>query len=576
MHGALILTAAAVIVKIIGALFKIPLTIILGGEGSAHFYTAYDIFNPVSAIAVAGLPVAVSKLIAESVALGRYRDVKKTGKIALLLFCVTGGLGFLTTLIFAKPFAALVGNPSGAYAVMAISPAVLFLCLMSAYRGYFEGLRNMYPTALSQITEAVFKLIAGYGIAVLVINKGMAEFEKAGTVFGTACQTAEQAKAVVLPWGAAGAVLGVTVSTACGFCFLALTRLKSGGIAKKDLEASPNAKSSKEIIKSLVKTAVPVCLGALAVSLTSTIDLASIMNRLNAAVQNGCGEITASYGGALPSDITPDRLPAFLFGTYKGLPLTIFHLVPAITTALGVSVLPAAAEAWAKRNMTELKISMESALRVTLLAALPAGIGMTALSAPILNLLYNFGGKGSLNAEIAVSTPLLAFMGVSVVFVAVTAPVNAMLQAIGRADLPVKFMAVGGLLKLCANWVLVSIPSVNIMGAPAGTILCYAYIAAAGITSLVRHTGLKLRLSAVFFKPLFASLCCGGAAAAANGFLERAKLHSSLAAVISMAFGAVIYAFILFLVKGIDKDDILMLPNGEKIAKTLEKHGIIG
>lgn len=256
LHGALILTAAAVIVKIIGALFKIPLTIILGGEGSAHFYTAYDIFGPVSAIAVAGLPVAVSKLIAESAALGRYRDVKKTGKIALMLFCVTGGLGFLVTFLLAKPFAQSVGNPEGAYAVMAISPAVLFLCLMSAYRGYFEGLRNMYPTALSQITEAVFKLIAGYGIAVLVINKGMTEFEKAGTVFGTACQTAEQAKAMVLPYGAAGAVLGVTVSTACGFCFLLLTRLKNGGIAKKDLEASPCAKSGREIIKSLVKTAV--------------------------------------------------------------------------------------------------------------------------------------------------------------------------------------------------------------------------------------------------------------------------------------------------------------------------------
>lgn len=300
------------------------------------------------------------------------------------------------------------------------------------------------------------------------------------------------------------------------------------------------------------------------------------MNRLNAAVKSGYGEIIASYGGALPNDITPDRLPAFLFGTYKGLPLTIFHLVPAITTAFGVSVLPAAAEAWAKKNMTELKISMESALRVTLLAALPAGIGMTALASPILNLLYNFGGKGLLNAEIAVSTPLLGFMGISVVFVAVCAPVNAMLQAIGKADLPVKFMVVGGFLKLIANLVLVSIPSVNIMGAPAGTLLCYAYIAAAGITSLVKYTGLKLRLSAIFFKPFFASLCCGAGAYAANGFLTRQNLSTPLSAVISMALGGVIYVFILFLVKGIEKDDILMLPNGEKVAKTLEMHGIIG
>ncbi len=575
LHGALILTAATVLVKIIGAVFKIPLTLVLGAEGSAHFYTAYDIFNPVSAIAIAGLPVAVSKLVAEYAARGCYRDVRRIRRLSLLLFCITGTLGFVITFFFARPFANLVGNPSGVIPIMAIAPAVLFLCLMSSYRGYYEGLRNMYPTAISQVLEALAKLVLGYGLSLLIIKLGMDEFHKTGRVFGTAVDSVTQAQTAVLPFAAAAAIAGVTLSTLFGLTYLLIRHFKHGdGISKQELSRSPVARSKKELLKSLVRIAVPVCLGSLVVSLTSTIDLASVMNRLSVAVNSDAQTILNGYAGMLPQDITLERLPSFLFGTYKGLPLTIFHLVPAITTAFGISVLPAVSAAWAKSDQSDLKRNVESSLRVTALIAVPAGLGMSVLAGPILTLLYNFSGDG-LVGEVAISTPILALMGVAVIFVAIASPVGAVLQAIGRADLPVKFMVIGGALKLLVNYILVAIPQINILGAPVGTLLCYIFIAVASIISVCRNTRTALSFKSVFIKPLCAGLLCAGGAYASYGFLSRV-IDSRLATIIAILIAGVIYLFALFLIRGISADDVRMLPGGEKIAKVLENRGIIG
>lgn len=575
LHGALILTVATILVKVIGAVFKIPLTLVLGAEGSTHFYTAYDIFNPVSAIAIAGLPVAVSKLVSENAARGRFKDVKRIRKVAALLFCVTGTVGFAVTFFFARPFAELVGNPSGYIPIMAIAPAVLFLCLMSSYRGYYEGLRNMYPTAISQMVEALVKLVLGYGLSLFVMKLGLEEYDRTGTVFGIAVDSELAAKTAVLPFAAAGAIAGVTLSTLFGLAYLFIRHLRRGdGITGKEIAQSPPANSKKEILKSLIRISIPVCLGSLVVSLTSTIDLASVMNRLSVAVESDAQTILNMYASMLPTDITLERLPSFLFGTYKGLPMTIFHLVPAITTAFGVSALPAVSSAWAKNDKVELKRNVESSLRVTALAAVPAGLGLSALAGPILTLLYNFSGNG-LVGEVAISTPILSFMGISVIFVAIASPVNAILQAIGRADLPVKYMIVGGTLKLFTNYILVAIPQINIMGAPVGTLLCYLFIAIASILSVCRNTHIVPNMVSVFVKPLVAGLICAASAYVSYGFLSRI-IDARLSTVLAILIAGCIYLFALFLIRGISADDICMLPGGEKIAKVLENRGIIG
>lgn len=155
LHGALILAASALIVKLIGAFFKVPLANIIGGSGMGYFMTAYDFFNPVRSLAVAGIPVAVSKMVSEAVATGRFADARRTFRAALGLMCITGVLGTVGVFAFGELFADLAGNPGASAAVLSIAPAIFCCCMISVYRGYYEGQRNMIPTALSQVFEAL-------------------------------------------------------------------------------------------------------------------------------------------------------------------------------------------------------------------------------------------------------------------------------------------------------------------------------------------------------------------------------------------------------------------------------------
>lgn len=173
LHGALILAASALIVKLIGAFFKVPLANIIGGSGMGYFMTAYDFFNPVRSLAVAGIPVAVSKMVSEAVATGRFADARRTFRAALGLMCITGVLGTVGVFAFGELFADLAGNPGASAAVLSIAPAIFCCCMISVYRGYYEGQRNMIPTALSQVFEALIRLMCGIGFAGAAYTLGL-------------------------------------------------------------------------------------------------------------------------------------------------------------------------------------------------------------------------------------------------------------------------------------------------------------------------------------------------------------------------------------------------------------------
>ncbi|MEG2038463.1 MAG: oligosaccharide flippase family protein, partial [Oscillospiraceae bacterium] len=216
LQGAAILVASTVIVKAIGALFKIPLNNLLDGVGMAYFSSAYTIFNTLYALAVAGLPVAVAKLVSENVVLGRYRQVKQILRISRILFIVTGSVGFLVMLFGARPFAEIVKNPGAFLAILVMSPAVIFCCLMASYRGYYQGLSNMYPTAVSQVVEALAKLIFGTGLAWYTTQHLGQEYSLSGTVLGMQMNDAAQAGVVISQYAAAGAIAGIVISTFFG------------------------------------------------------------------------------------------------------------------------------------------------------------------------------------------------------------------------------------------------------------------------------------------------------------------------------------------------------------------------
>ncbi len=485
LRGALVLAAATALVKLLGALFKIPLTQILGGGGMGYFMTAYGFFNPIYAMSIAGFPVAVSRMVSQSTARQSYREARRILKVALLLFASLGA--FLSMVIFfgAGTFADWVGNPTARIAVCAIAPAVFFGCVNAAFRGYNEGLRNMVPTALSQVVEAVARLAGGILLSLWMLTACRREYEALGTVFGRAAASSEQALSYALPYAAAAAVLGVALSTAAGTLFLFIRQGMCGDrLSDEQLARSPAPRSAVKLGISLLALALPVCMGALAVNLTSLIDLASIMKRLAAAVARDPALLSASHHGALPSSLSAAEIPNFLYGSYTGMAGTLFNLVPAMTASFATSALPVVSSLWTQKRLAQLERSVESILRMTALFVLPAGLGLSVMSGPILQLLF-----GADRPETAIAAPLLSVMGIAAIFVGITIPVNSMLQGMGLAYLPVKLMAVGGAIKIAVNYMLVAMPGINIKGAPFGTLACYLFIVAASLTALFSQRG---------------------------------------------------------------------------------------
>ncbi len=541
MLGSAILILSALISKLAGALFRIPLANMLGGTGMGYFSGAYGIFMAVYAVSVTGLPAAVAKLTAESSALERFANLRRIKSSALLFFSVTGLAFTALMLLLSYPFCLLTSGIETVPAVIAIAPSVFFGCVTSVYRGYYEGLRNMVPTAVSQVIEGLVKLAAGLALCLLVL-KNPDKFEPLCRRFGGG----------ILPIAAAAAVLGITISTAAGTLFLIVRDKLFGDGLSPALIAETNGRncldSRRSIISALLKTAVPIALGALVTNLTSLIDLATIMRSLEAAI-NGNPE----YFSSVTDKISAVELPNFLFGSFTGLAVTVFNLVPSFTNMFGKGILPALSEAFAANDKVKIREYTEKAMLATALVSFPSGIGISVLSGGILTTLFP-----SKPLETSLCTLSLSVLGIGVIFLCISSTVFAVLQAAGRPDLPVKLMLAGVAVKLSGNLLLVRIPELNIAGAAAATVLCYAAICIPAVNILVKITDIdKKHITGLFAKVFYCSLLCG-----AGALLARNMLSDPLNPLISLAisiFSGVIFYIISTLLLGIITKSTLKL-----------------
>ncbi len=598
VKGAIILTVATIIVKIIGAIFKIPLANIIGEDGMGYFNNAYSLYVPIYTLAASGFASALSRQIAENIALRQYRNVKKIHQVARRMFLVTGVVGTVVMLLASFIYIKFV-NPKSIYAIIAMCPSVLFCCIQGSYRGYYEGTRNMYPTAISQVIEAFGKLFLGLGFALAIMAVGNAQINEAkelygaafmsGTDMGSAVVTVlgqtvsgeEEAKLVCYMFAAAGAVLGITLgSMASCIYFVIRHKIKPDVVTDREIRISPKAESSGDILKAFVRIGLPIALGTLVLNITQLIDSLTINNRLasldlvslNEQYKALCGTFRDSVTGAEKalfdySNMLED-LPNALWGSY-GYALNLYNLVPYITQALGISALPAIAGAWATKNIESVKNGINSVVRIVILIGVPSGLGIVALAGPILELLYP--GK----AAAVIAEPMLMTLGIMVLFGTLVTPLNSMLQAVGKQTVPVKLMLIGCTIKVLLNYILVGIQDINIKGAPVGSLCCYMFIVAASIYILCRRTTMKFDFMGTFVKPLLAGIIC---AAGARGAYELFSMFASgrLATVLAIVVAVVIYAVSIILLKVLTKNDVLMLPKGEKIAKILEKRNWIG
>lgn len=570
VQGAMILMLGTMTVKVVSMLFKIPISNLLGGTGYSYFTNAYEIFNLISTIATAGFPVAISKLVSENGVLGNYRDNHKIFRISRTFFFITGLLCMTVMILGAGRFAAMIPNPGAKLSIICLAPAVLTCCLMSAYRGYYQGMQNMYPTSISQIIEAVTKMIFGLGLSGGVMYLTQREYSLHATVLGRSYPSSEQAQAVIAQLASGAAVLGVSLSTAAGLLYLMVRwRKKGDGVSRQQLMQAPKPQDSRTLLKSILVIAIPVCLGSLAVNLSGIIDLLTVTGRLSYVMDTAPQQLLACYGQNIPqAELVNGTVHNYLYGAYSGKAVVIANLVPALTTGMAVSALPAVAESFARGNRLRTQKSIQMVLRITALFCVPAGLGISALSQEVCSLFFG------MNSEVMVGAPLLRVLGLASIFIALTGTTNSLLQAVGRVSLPVKLILIGSAIKLAMNYLLVGIPQVNIQAAPWSTLACYIVITLLSLIAL-RSTVGPLDAFGVFGKPLLAGLLCAAFARLCQNILMQLTA-SRFAVLLSAAVGAGVYLVGLLLLRALKKEDIMMLPKGEKMAKILEKYSLLG
>lgn len=570
LHGAFILLAAIAIVKFLGFLFKVPLNYIIDEVGMSYFSVAYNLYNPIFSLATAGFPIAIARLVSENYTKGNFRDVRRIHTISIPIFATMGFLAFCLMFFGARPYVSFINKTNGDFsalpAIYVLAPAVIFNSLMAIYRGYYEGLSNMYPTALSEIVEAAFKLFLGLAAAYWVVEKGLAEYAVSGTVYGVVQSSAEYAKLAILPYGAGAAILGITVGSLFGFLsLLCYHAIRGDGITKEMLQKAPRPKPMRRIFAVLIRTAVPVALGALAVNLSSLVDSTLIKRRLADLIVLSPDILPQLYQNVLPAAyITGNKVPDFLFGCFTNAN-TLFMLVPAITQAFGVSALPNVTAAWTSKDNVRIQRSMEAVLRIVAFCTIPAGLGLSVLSGPIASLL----GFSSITGRI------LQVLGISAIFAAVTTPLNSMLQAIGRVDLPVKLLSIGLVIKVVLNYYLVGIPQMNVLGAGIGTLVCYAVLSVCAYALLCRTAHVSFRLWEIAGKPLLSALVCVLSAYLVYGYALR-FIPMRSATLLAMVIAVIVYCVCMLWVRALKKSEVLLLPNGQKIVKILENHHWIG
>lgn len=523
MYGAAILAAGVVIMKILGFIYKVPIANIIGDDGYSMFLATYNVYNVFLTLATAGLPVALSRMISEANAEGRPLQARRTFAVAWWTFFVIGLFCTLIMFLFPDLLAGgILHNPDAAPSIRAMAPAVLLVCLVSAYRGYCQGFGNMIPTTVGQVLEVLVKVLVGLVLAYALMKAGKGK-----------------------PLASAGAIFGVTVGSLAALVYMAAYKKRNYREAEWETPDVPDSRG--KILRRFLRIGIPIALGSSVLSLLNLIDSSLCMGRLQSAAGFSFQEAKTLYG---------------VYGKAQ----TLFNLPAAFITPLTISVIPAIVSAITRgENDMATKIS-EDSMRIATVLAMPMGVGLAVLSYPIMKVIYpDSHGAGPM---------LLAIMGVASFFVCIVLMENAVLQASGKEKLPMYSMLAGGVVKIAVNWFLVADPRINIYGAPIGTLVSYLVMFLMNFVFMCFALDKNPRLSRILIRPGVSCALMGAAAWAVYGLSARFLGAESwprlaLCMLLAVAAAVLVYLVAVITLRGVTKEDMKLIPGGEKLAKIL-------
>ena len=523
MQGAFILGIAGIIIKIMGAFFRIPLGNLIGAEGMGYYQTAYPIYVLFLTLAVSGTPIAISKLVSERIASGNYYEAHRVFRVSFIFLSaisiISSGICFFGAGILVE----LMGNSGAKYTMMAIAPALLFLPLAAAYRGYFQGMQDMGPTATAQIVEQFFRVVIGLSLAYVLIRFGR-NIAAAGAAFGAT----------------AGAIASIVV--------IAAIYLKRKKDIELKIQASKEAEgeTTKSILFALLNIAVPVTIGASIMPIMNTLDVTIVMRRLQATgwTLNEANE---------------------MYGQLTGMAAPLINLPQVLTMAVAMSLVPAISAAYRNQDFEFLKYNAQLGMRTSIIIGLPCTFGFMILAEPIMLLLYPLQRESAIAAA-----PCLFVMAIGVVLLSTFQTMTGVLQGIGKPSVPVKNLLIGAITKIVLSYILIGIPQLNVLGAAIGTVAAYLVATLLNYMSIKKYLGISFDIKITFIKPIMAAAFMGICTYIV--FLATEPIFgSNMGTILTVLIAGVIYVISLFGTKSITKEELESLPKGKKIISLLNR-----
>ena len=526
VKGAVVLSVAGIMAKCLGALYRIPFARIASDECGAIYALVYPIYNLLLALSTAGIPLAISKLVAEYEEQGKSGMSLRILKLSLLLLASIGIVVAVALFISADWIATTVWEvPGAAISIRVITPAMIFTCIQAVFRGYFQGMQQMVPTALSQITEQFVRVTVIFAALFLLMPYGD-EVTAAGATFGATVGS------------------GMALALMLTIFFLYRKKQKNNPLWISRMDDLAESISNSQVLKKVVALAIPIAIGSLVLPVMQSIDSILVLSRLQAG------------GLSLNTSLVE-------FNYLGNCVQPIINLPFMITTAVAASLVPNISEALAMGQNEKVRVTFANAMQLAILIVLPATVGLMTLATPIMELLYDKPGAG-----------VAMFWSAAVVLVVGLYQISAgTLQGMGKAMVPMYSLLIGATIKIVLTFTLTAMPAVGIRGAALGSVIGFAVAAGNNVFQVSRRIGwgwLSSRYHVV--KPLISVVAMAVLVLASYSGIYMLLDSNGLATLVSIAIGGCAYFAVLLAIGGVSLEIIRKVPKlGNKLAALLLK-----
>ena len=527
MQGVLALMVSQVLIKVLGLVYNLYLTNKegFGDTGNAIRSSGYQIYALLLTLSSIGVPNAISKLVSERVAVGDNKGAHRVFKIAFATFAVIGLVGTLALFLGAEYIANVWFQiPEAKLTLVALSPSIFFVSIASVIRGYFNGRKNMKATANSQTIEQIFKTVLTIGLVELIF-------------------TMSSGNTTIM---AAGANLATTLAVFLSFMYLFLYyKIKRKQMpSKNELGVSAKRESIQKTIKRILSVSIPISLSSLMSAINKNVDSLTVVRGLKTFL--------------------PEAAAKAQYGILSGKVDTLTSLPLSFNIAFATALVPALSEARAKHDEQTGVKRVSFSMLVTMLIGLPCTVGMIIFAQPILNLLFPNATSGAM---------ILAVSALTIIFTVLAQTINGALQGIGKVMVPATALGCGMLAKLILNLVLVPLPAFGAVGAAIGSVVCHIISFTIGFTVLRKNMKMDLTFSKFILKPALATAMMGICSYFSYTVLSGI-IAEKMATIIALAIAVIIYLLAVMVLGILSKEDIYMIPYGQKIYAFLEKIGV--